>query len=67
MNNVSKHLKNILAYIWLGTAILSIGIAIKEAIGGDMKNTAIFSLFALVSFYFFRSRRKAINEVKSES
>ncbi len=58
MNKVSKHLKNILAYIWLGTALVSIGIAIKEGIAGNFKNTSIFAAFALVSYYFFQSRRK---------
>lgn len=57
-------MKNILAFIWLGTALLSLGVAIKEAIAGNTKNTVMFSSFALVSYYFFHSRRKENKRVE---
>lgn len=64
MNKVTRHLKNILAYIWLFTSIACAVVAIITVFQAKYKDGALFLLFATVAFFFYNSRRKELKQNK---
>ncbi len=58
MSKVSKQLKTILEYIWLTTAIISIGIASYETYQTSLKSAVPFFAFFFLALFFYVSRRK---------
>lgn len=57
MNKVSNTLKHLLEIIWLIAGIAAIGIAAFETYKSGFRQAVPFYLFAIISAFFYISRR----------
>lgn len=57
MNKVARQLKKILEYVWLTTAIISLGFAVYDSIINSIQNAIPFYAFFFVGLFFYSTRR----------